>query len=326
MASSAFLLLNYAESLENYKNYFLVSFILFAYGIYELNKKFFEFDRNEKKLLADIGLAQKGKDAILNKGKEGEDKVSAVIDSLRDKMDFIRRDKSWMPIDSSINEIVIKNGEKSLSQEIDGLIVTGNIVFLIEIKNWWGNIYINNGNMYRNGEIQKSPEEQTKLKSEKLYQLINHVESKDNDYEDIGVANIVPVYIFPNYGANLDPNLPHNYIKLDALSSFISYYRDQYSDVLTNNLEYIKNCILDVLDKEPNQKQNHLLRIAKISKYPSKELVNFRNLHDEIIIKQGELNVNAIKNTFKTKLQNSRYGLYLISQFVICVGIFELLK
>lgn len=322
------LLLGYAESLGSYKEVFLISLILFTYGLYEFDKKFFEFKRNMLVLQAELYLAQKGKNFILSKGKDGEDRALGVIANLREKMNFIHKENSWMPIDSGIEEIVILNSEKSISQEVDGLIVTGNIVFLIEIKNWWGNICIKNGSLYRNDEILKSPETQTQSKIEKLDALINHIKSEanNNQLEDLDIATIVPVYLFPNKDVNLDPNLPHNYIKLEALSSFIAYYRDHHLRSVPNNLQYIKKCIIDVLDKDSNQKENHLLRIAKYSKYPSQDIVNFKNLHDEIIIKQGELNVNSIKNTFKTRLDNSRLGLYLILQFVVIVGAIKLLK
>lgn len=303
--------------ITSYGSKWLFGTFLFSIGGFFLTKKMFL--RNRSKIIELTETLNKeidDKAAILNKGKKGEDAVNAVIASLRNKMDFISLDKTWMPSDDGISDIVIDNGPNNASQEIDSLLVTEKNVFIIEVKDWKGDISFKNGINYFDGVERKSPEIQTKPKVEKLFRTINFDQKDISDkYKSVSETEIVPIYVFTHKDSTLDPNLPFNYVSLAALPSFFAVYRDTISKSSTSNIKLTISKIKEILDLSPDAKSNHMLKLSN-QKMPPADATEFKRLHESIPVLQKR--IEAIDNSINGKLKSPWLwvGVLLMSPFL----------
>lgn len=258
---------------------------------------------------------------LKNKGKEGEDLVNNVISELRRNMDFISTTKTWMPSDDGVADIVIANDRDKFSKEIDLLLVTHGMVFVIEVKNWKGAISFKDGVSYVDGIAngKQSPEKQTKSKVEVFNRLLNYQETKEGrKHENIGHAQILPIYVFSHPQAKLDPNLSHNYITLAALPSLLSYYRDHLPQSSSTNLKFISSEISNMLDKSLDAKDKHMLRLAD-GNNPDQNILEFKRLYDSIV--KNKIALESIDNSFTARATN----IFFISGIVLTVPFFFLI-
>lgn len=300
---------------------FAYAFILALFGAFLAYKGFNAPKRKKQDLASKTSSEETSLNYILQKGKEGEDLVSNVISELRRDMDFINTSKTWMPSDDGINDIVITNDRDTFSKEIDLLLVTQDKVFVIEVKHWKGNISFKNGIGYVDGipNGKDSPEKQTKSKVEIFDRLINNHKTKDgNKNENIGHAQILPIYVFSHPQAKLDPNLSHNYITLAALPSLLSYYRDHLPQSSSTNLKFISSEISNMLDKSLDSKYKHMLRLAD-GNNPDQNILEFKRLYDSIV--KNKIALESIDNSFTARATN----IFFISGIVLTVPFFFLI-
>lgn len=306
---------------SNGKNWLIGSFILAIIGFYLTKKMFLLRGLKIKILTEQLNNKIDDKAKILNAGKNGEHAVNAVIAILRNKMDFLSMDKTWMPSDDGISDIVIDNGPNNTSQEIDSLLVTQNKVFILEVKDWRGDIFFKNGVNNFNGIERKSPEIQTKSKIDKLYRVINKQQMDSiHNARVVDIAEIVPLYVFTHKDAILDPNLAFNFVSLAALPNFFALHRDNFSKSPNNNLKLITSKIKDVLDLSPDAKSNHMLKLTNVDN-PTENALAFKKLHEEIPLL--EVKIKLIDNSLKGRLKNKWLwaGVVLMAPFVAIVTI-----
>jgi Nuclease-related domain len=298
----------------------LVLFIIFLLGACLAYKGFNKNKNKKQALIESCASDEAAMIEIKNKGKKGESAVNAVINELRHCMDFINIAKTWMPSDDGIEDIVIDNG--SMSQEIDSLLVTGDKVFVIEVKDWKGEISVKDGVPFIDGTKfdRQEPLLQTKPKVKNLERLINYqeIEGKRNQFEDIGIAKILPIYVFSHPLAKLDPNLPHNYVTLAALPSLIGFYRDHYQESSVNNSKNIASMIKSVLDVSQDAKTKHMLRLATV-KNPAPDIIEFKNIYDTN--EKNKSKIALIEDGFKVRVKNAGLGLMMMLPFIVLLAL-----
>lgn len=214
---------------------FAYAFMLGLFGIFLAYTGFNAPKRKKIGLQLKMSSEQDSLNKILRQGKEGEDLVNSVISELRHSMDFTSASKTWMPSDEGIADIVIPDDRDKLSKEIDLLLVTQDKVFVIEVKHWKGEINFKDGNTYIDGVLtdRTSPEQQTKSKVGVFNRLINHQKNEgSNKHKNIGLAHIIPIYVFSHPQSKINPNLPHNFITLAALPSLLGFHRELLTAVV----------------------------------------------------------------------------------------------
>ena len=141
-------------------------------------------------------------------GNKGEEKVKKVLDSIKE-------------YHLVFNNISFKNSRSEMTHQVDHILVISNGVFVIETKNYSGEICVqNNGkNWYKkigkNVEKISSPVYQNKSHAVTVYKAIN------------GYVKVIPVVVF------VQNNAPYiedeNVINLDDLKLFISTYASDTS-------------------------------------------------------------------------------------------------
>jgi len=220
--------------------------------------------------------------------------------NLREQMNFLSREKTWMPSDNGIQDIVFPMGESQISKEVDCLIASKDYIFLLEVKDWKGHITQKNGVFYQGDREIKSPEKQTHSKVKLIEELLARADTKHHR-TDHG-CKVVPVYVFTHKEAVLDPNLPHHYVRLDALPAFMSHYRDRMTTGGKLQLKQVKDALYARMDQKPSAKYKHILRIAMYGDNPSEDVLEFKSLHEKSI--KLETAIKAIKSGPKEMLKN----------------------
>jgi hypothetical protein len=234
---------------------------------FKLLKGFDQNRRSDFELSGQIERVHQQMFKIKSAGSQGEDAVNAKIFTLRREIDFLHYGKAWTPAENGIHEVVYQR-LKDGSQEIDALIVAGKTVFLIEVKHWKGLISNQSGVFTQNGKVIKSPEEQSKHKVLELDKVLNTYDQDDGPPYYLKNYDIVPIYVFTHKEAKLDANLPREYVTLDELADYFNAYRDKYhsvnnqTELTAQHTHFAKSVILHYLDREPNAKHRHLLRLS----------------------------------------------------------------
>lgn len=219
---------------------------------------------------------------ILSKGKRGELLTHGFIELLRDRMTFIQRGQSWSPADANIKDIVLLGEDGQHSQEIDDLLVVDNHVLIFEVKDWQGKISSQDENLIVNGNIRKSPHAQTISKIQRIKLALNKADVK---------ANIHPIYVFSHPEAELDPNLSFNFVRLDALDTFLKCLREKIGDanidslLASDHVYHIKNCLMRLMDKRVDAKHHHMLMLAEMPN-PNKEVLAYAALNQSLVDNQ----------------------------------------
>ena len=157
----------------------------------------------------------------ISQGNQGENKVKKVLDSIKE-------------YHLVFNNISFKNSRSEMTHQIDHILIHPNGIFVIETKNYFGEIIVqNNGkNWYKklNWKIEKvsSPVYQNKSHAVTVYKAINRQ------------ARVTPVVVFVQNNA---PYLEDdNVINLKDLILFIETYASEVT-LDNNQIDEIGKCL-----------------------------------------------------------------------------------
>ena len=166
----------------------------------------------------------------ISRGQKGENQVKEELGKIKD-------------YSRVLNDVTIINNKSDMTHQIDHILIHPHGVFIIETKNYFGKIEVENGFWYKTVKGVKkrisNPLSQNKSHQITLYKAIN------------GLLKPIPVVVFVKNNAPYLPN--DNVINLSDLLLFIdSYpYEKELSKIEIDNLyKIIKSVSSDVSLKE----------------------------------------------------------------------------
>ena len=186
----------------------------------------------------------------VSRGEKGEEKVIDVLSDIKEYHHLL-------------NNIVIVNSRSEMSHQIDHILIHPHGLFVIETKNYYGDISYSDNNWYVSirGNKKKitNPLLQNKSHAIELYKALN------------GRYQIIPVVVFVKNNAPYFDD--ENVINIDDLLLFIeSYpYEHQYTDKTIDKIkELIDKASADISNKEHVENISYLKQYKKES-YAEKE-------------------------------------------------------
>lgn len=186
----------------------------------------------------------------VSRGEKGEEKVIDVLSDIKDYHHLL-------------NNIVIVNPHSEMSHQIDHILIHPHGLFVLETKNYYGDISYSDHNWYVSirGNKKKTPNPllQNKSHAIELYKALN------------GRYQIIPVVVFVKNNAPYFDD--ENVINIDDLLLFIeSYpYEHQYTDKTIDKIkELIDKVSADISNKEHVENISYLKQYKKES-YAEKE-------------------------------------------------------
>jgi len=186
----------------------------------------------------------------ISRGEKGEEKVIDVLSNIKEYHHLL-------------NNIVIINSHSEMSHQIDHILIHPHGLFVIETKNYYGDISYSDHNWYVSirGNKKKIPNPllQNKSHAIELYKALN------------GRYQIIPVVVFVKNNAPYFDD--ENVINIDDLLLFIESY--PYEHQYTNNTidkikELIDKASADISNKEHVENISYLKQYKKES-YAEKE-------------------------------------------------------
>lgn len=182
----------------------------------------------------------------LSRGEKGEAKVNKLLLSIKGN-------------NVLINDVTFVNKNSEMSHQIDHIFIHPHGIFLIETKNYYGEIFVKNQQWKRiiNNKVEKLPDPLRQNKSHAI--TLNKI--LKNKYE------IIPVVVFVKNNA---PYLgDENVINIDDLSLFIDSY--PYQKLLSkSDISKIKDIIISSV--KDVSKEEHIENIGYL-KAVKKELI-----------------------------------------------------
>lgn len=286
------------------QNALLLAIPVFLYALGCIPKKIKQLHNNSEKNKSRM-------EEIKSEGAEGERLNHEKLHELRKNVSFLDTNLTWMPSDDGIMDIVMVSNDGRDSKEIDDMLVLDKNIFIFEVKHWKGEVTYSDNKILVDGLPRKSPEIQTRSKIEKIRKAIS---------ESGGMANIIPVYVFTHKDVVLDPNLPHNYIKLESLQTFMAFSRRdiRYDKTCAKtNTNVVRNVISNLLDKGSDAKHKHMLWLAK-NEDASDSLKEYVKLHQDI--NKNEQTAIALNNPRKILNNAIMVGIASVVVFAVALN------